>query len=121
MKTFANLKEAQEALKTTILTLNENRDTLNALLAQCGDNQQLKMTTLIPKLQELLGGALAQHGFPPGGPGIMQGFMAFQGAIAAEAQSGGSTIKSGLDMLQKAMMGNLPGQPAVDAAVAQLQ
>ena len=38
-----------------------------------------------------------------------------------EAQSGGSTIKSGLDMLQKAMMGNLPGQPAVDAAVAQLQ
>lgn len=59
------LAEAAEALSKTVALMERDQDVLQALLAEAGDNQQLKMSKVIPQLQKTMGGALPEYGFPP--------------------------------------------------------
>ena len=67
--TFKDVAEARSALALVIEGLSGAQDELIKLIAECGDDQQMKMTKLIPRLQALLSEPMAKFGFPPGPPG----------------------------------------------------
>jgi len=104
-KTFADLEEAKSAMRKVLEVLFANQAELQALIVACGDDQQKKMTQLIPALQKVLAVPMQEAGFPAPPMGIMQGVMAF---TQAQALPGGECIKDGVDMLKASMMGTFP-------------
>lgn len=62
--------DACEALLKTVTLLEKDQEELQKLIAEAGDNQQMKMSKVIPQLQKTMGGALPEYGFPPPPAGV---------------------------------------------------
>ncbi|KAL1515677.1 hypothetical protein AB1Y20_002294 [Prymnesium parvum] len=115
--TFKDLAEAKKAMLEVFEKLEADQEMIKTSIAEAGDDIQKKMMTVIPLLQKTLAGPLEAYGFPPGGPGIMQGVAAFQ---QAEKLEGGGVLVEGMGMLKSGMMGIFPPAEAIAAMKAKL-
>ena len=89
---------------------------LSALAASSESTEaEEKAQDMMPRISEILNSFFLEEGFMPGPFGLMQGFAALQGAVAAEKEANGgeSPLQDGVNLLQAAMMGTPPTEAAV--------
>jgi len=122
-KTYT-VPEARVALSKVIDALGANMAELSALAASAVSTEaEEKAQEMMPRISEILNGFFVEEGFMPGPFGLMQGFAALQGAVAAEKEANGgeSALQEACDLLQGAMMGTPPTEDAVKAMSVRLK